>query len=161
MMSNVVEVDNLVKHFEVKTGFFSTKTRKVKAVDNVSFQIKKGESLGLVGQSGCGKTTTARLMTMLEEKTSGDIKFLDEDSKKLVSLDSIEEDQIQNFRSQVQMIFQDPYESLNPRWTIKNIVAEPLNIHNLGSEEDRLEAVAEMLTTVCLLYTSPSPRDRG
>ena len=96
-MSNVVEVDNLVKHFEVKTGFFSTKTRTVKAVDNVSFQIKKGESLGLVGQSGCGKTTTARLMTMLEEKTSGDIKFLDEDAKKLVSLDSIEEDQIQNF----------------------------------------------------------------
>ena len=150
MMSNVVEVDNLVKHFEVKTGFFSTKTRTVKAVDNVSFQIKKGESLGLVGQSGCGKTTTARLMTMLEEKTSGDIKFLDEDTKKLVSLDSIEEDQIQNFRSQVQMIFQDPYESLNPRWTIKNIVAEPLNIHNLGSEQDRLEAVAEMLTTVGL-----------
>ena len=149
-MSNVVEVDNLVKHFEVKTGFFSTKTRTVKAVDNVSFQIKKGESLGLVGQSGCGKTTTARLMTMLEEKTSGDIKFLDEDTKKLVSLDSIEEDQIQNFRSQVQMIFQDPYESLNPRWTIKNIVAEPLNIHNLGSEQDRLEAVAEMLTTVGL-----------
>ena len=150
MMSNVVEVDNLVKHFEVKTGFFSTKTRTVKAVDNISFQIKKGESLGLVGQSGCGKTTTARLMTMLEEKTSGDIKFLDEDTKKLVSLDSIEEDQIQNFRSQVQMIFQDPYESLNPRWTIKNIVAEPLNIHNLGSEQDRLEAVAEMLTTVGL-----------
>ena len=150
MMSNVVEVDNLVKHFEVKTGFFSTKTRTVKAVDNISFQIKKGESLGLVGQSGCGKTTTARLMTMLEEKTSGDIKFLDEDSNKLVSLDSIEEDEIQNFRSQVQMIFQDPYESLNPRWTIKNIVAEPLNIHNLGSEQDRLEAVAEMLTTVGL-----------
>ena len=150
VMSNVVEVDNLVKHFEVKTGFFSTKTRIVKAVDDVTFQIKKGESLGLVGQSGCGKTTTARLMTLLEDKTSGDIRFLDEDSKKLVSLDSIQEDEIQNFRSQVQMIFQDPYESLNPRWTIKNIVAEPLNIHNLGSEEDRLQAVAEMLTTVGL-----------
>ena len=149
-MVNVVEVTNLIKHFDVKTGFFSTATNSVKAVDDISFEIKKGESLGLVGQSGCGKTTTARLMTLLEEKTSGEIKFLDNEKQELISIDSIEEDEIQNFRSQVQMIFQDPYESLNPRWTIKNIVSEPLNIHNLGSENDRLEAVAEMLTTVGL-----------
>ena len=149
-MVNVVEVTNLIKHFDVKTGFFSTATNSVKAVDDISFEIKKGESLGLVGQSGCGKTTTARLMTLLEEKTSGEIKFLDNEKQELISIDSIEEDYIQNFRSQVQMIFQDPYESLNPRWTIKNIVSEPLNIHNLGSENDRLEAVAEMLTTVGL-----------
>ncbi len=149
-MVNVVEVTNLIKHFDVKTGFFSTATNSVKAVDDISFEIKKGESLGLVGQSGCGKTTTARLMTLLEEKTSGEIKFLDNEKQELISLDSIEEDDIQNFRSQVQMIFQDPYESLNPRWTIKNIVSEPLNIHNLGSDNDRLEAVAEMLTTVGL-----------
>ena len=149
-MVNVVEVTNLIKHFDVKTGFFSTATNSVKAVDDISFEIKKGESLGLVGQSGCGKTTTARLMTLLEEKTSGEIKFLDNEKQELISIDSIEEDYIQNFRSQVQMIFQDPYESLNPRWTIKNIISEPLNIHNLGSEIDRLEAVAEMLTTVGL-----------
>ena len=149
-MVNVVEVTNLIKHFDVKTGFFSTATNSVKAVDDISFEIKKGESLGLVGQSGCGKTTTARLMTLLEEKTSGEIKFLDNEKQELISIDSIEEDYIQNFRSQVQMIFQDPYESLNPRWTIKNIISEPLNIHNLGSENDRLEAVAEMLTTVGL-----------
>ena len=149
-MVNVVEVTNLIKHFDVKTGFFSTATNSVKAVDDISFEIKKGESLGLVGQSGCGKTTTARLMTLLEEKTSGEIKFLDDEKQELISIDSIEEDEIQNFRSQVQMIFQDPYESLNPRWTIKNIVSEPLNIHNLGSDNDRLEAVAEMLTTVGL-----------
>ena len=149
-MSNVVEVSNLIKHFEVKTGFFSTTTKTVKAVDDISFNIKKGESLGLVGQSGCGKTTTARLMTLLEEKTSGDIKFLDDDSNTLINLDSIDDENIQNFRSQVQMIFQDPYESLNPRWTIKNIVSEPLNIHNLGSDDDRLQAVSEMLTTVGL-----------
>ncbi len=153
-MTNVVEVTNLIKHFDVKTGFFSTATNSVKAVDDISFEIKKGESLGLVGQSGCGKTTTARLMTLLEEKTSGEVKFLDNEKKELISLDSIEEDEIQNFRSQVQMIFQDPYESLNPRWTIKNIVSEPLNIHNLGSENDRLEAVAEMLTTVGLTPAS-------
>ena len=72
-MVNVVEVTNLIKHFDVKTGFFSTATNSVKAVDDISFEIKKGESLGLVGQSGCGKTTTARLMTLLEEKTSGEI----------------------------------------------------------------------------------------
>ena len=149
-MVNVVEVTNLIKHFDVKTGFFSTATNSVKAVDDISFEIKKGESLGLVGQSGCGKTTTARLMTLLEEKTSGEIKFLDNEKQELISIDSIEEDYIQNFRSQVQMIFQDPYESLNPRWTIKNIISEPLNIHNLGSDIDRLEAVAEMLTTVGL-----------
>jgi len=149
-MKNVVEVKNLVKHFEIKSGFFSSTTKVVKAVDDISFHISKGESLGIVGQSGCGKTTTARLMTLLEEKTSGDISYYDNNLNSLISLDSLEGDDIQNFRSQVQMIFQDPYESLNPRWTIKNIITEPLNIHNLGSEDDRIDAAIQMLTTVGL-----------
>ena len=149
-MKNVVEVKNLVKHFEIKSGFFSSTTKVVKAVDDISFHISKGESLGIVGQSGCGKTTTARLMTLLEEKTSGDISYYDNNLNSLISLDSLEGDDIQNFRSQVQMIFQDPYESLNPRWTIKNIIIEPLNIHNLGSEDDRIDAAIQMLTTVGL-----------
>jgi len=149
-MKNVVEVKNLVKHFEIKSGFFSSTTKVVKAVDDISFHISKGESLGIVGQSGCGKTTTARLMTLLEEKTSGDISYYDNNLNSLISLDSLKGDDIQNFRSQVQMIFQDPYESLNPRWTIKNIIIEPLNIHNLGSEDDRIDAAIQMLTTVGL-----------
>ena len=149
-MKNVVEVKNLVKHFEIKSGFFSSTTKVVKAVDDISFHISKGESLGIVGQSGCGKTTTARLMTLLEEKTSGDISYYDNNLNSLISLDSLKGDDIQNFRSQVQMIFQDPYESLNPRWTIKNIITEPLNIHNLGSEDDRIDAAIQMLTTVGL-----------
>ena len=149
-MKNVVEVKNLVKHFEIKSGFFSSTTKVVKAVDDISFHISKGESLGIVGQSGCGKTTTARLMTLLEEKTSGDISYYDNNLNSLISLDSLEGDDIQNFRSQVQTISQDPYESLNPRWTIKNIITEPLNIHNLGSEDDRIDAAIQMLTTVGL-----------
>ena len=149
-MKNVVEVKNLVKHFEIKSGIFSSTSKVVKAVDDISFHISKGESLGIVGQSGCGKTTTARLMTLLEEKTSGDISYYDNNLNSLISLDSLEGDDIQNFRSQVQMIFQDPYESLNPRWTIKNIITEPLNIHNLGSEDDRIDAAIQMLTTVGL-----------
>lgn len=147
---NVVEVNNLVKHFDIKSGFFSSTTKVVKAVDNISFHIGKGESLGLVGQSGCGKTTTARLMTLLEEKTSGDITYYDKKTKVLTSLDALEKEDIQNFRSQVQMIFQDPYESLNPRWSIMSIITEPLNIHNLGSADDRIEAAINILTTVGL-----------
>ena len=148
MNNKIVEVNDLVKYFDVKSGFFTGKINEVKAVDNISFEIAKGESLGLVGQSGCGKTTTARIMTLLEEKTSGSIKFYDSKSNTMIDLDEIKDEDIQSFRSQVQMIFQDPYESLNPRWNIKNIVSEPLNIHNLGTESDRVEAVLEMLRTV-------------
>ncbi len=111
MKKNVIEVKNLEKYFEVNSGFLNRNKSIVKAVDNISFDIPLGESLGLVGQSGCGKTTTARSLCLL---------------------------------------VQDPYESLNPRWTIKDIILEPLNIHNIGSLNDREEAVKEILTTVGL-----------
>jgi len=149
-MDNVIEVNNLVKNFDVSKGFFSRNKTIVKAVDGISFSIPKGESLGLVGQSGCGKTTTARALCLLDPKTSGDVKFYNPEANEMQNLDNLNDDQVKQFRRNTQMIFQDPYESLNPRWTIKDIILEPLNIHNIGSLENRTEAVVEILKTVGL-----------
>ena len=150
MNENVIEVKNLVKNFDVSRGFFSRNKAVVKAVDGISFNIPKGESLGLVGQSGCGKTTTARALCLLDPKTSGDVNFYNPDSDEMQNLDDLNDEQIKQFRRNTQMIFQDPYESLNPRWTIKDIILEPLNIHNIGSLENRTEGVVEILRTVGL-----------
>ena len=147
-MTKILEVENLEKHFEVSKGIFSRNKTIVKAVDGISFEILKGESLGLVGQSGCGKTTTARALSLLDPKTSGTILFNDSNDNSMINIDDLDEEGMKNFRRNIQMIFQDPYESLNPRWTIKDIILEPLNIHNIGSTEDREEAVKEILQTV-------------
>ena len=150
MANNLIEVRNLVKHFEVSKSLFSRNKKIVKAVDGISFDIKAGETLGLVGQSGCGKTTTARSLCLLDPKTSGNINFYNPDSQNMESFHNINEDGLKTFRRNIQMIFQDPYESLNPRWTIKDIILEPLNIHNIGDLDEREEAVAEILQTVGL-----------
>ena len=150
MIKNVIEVKNLEKYFEISTGFFGRNKGIVKAVDDISFNIPLGESLGLVGQSGCGKTTTARSLCLLDPKTKGEVKFYNTDTKKMDSIDDLDEEELKKFRRNIQMIFQDPYESLNPRWTIKDIILEPLNIHNIGNLSDREEAVQEILTTVGL-----------
>ena len=147
MKKNVIEVKNLSKYFEVSGGLFKKKNI-VKAVDDVSFFIPQGESLGLVGQSGCGKTTTARTLTLLEEKTSGSVNVYNSKTNLLESIDNLDEDQLKDFRRNIQMIFQDPYEAMNPRWTIKDTVREPLLIHNLGTPEEQEEAVKEILKTV-------------
>ena len=150
MNENILEVRNLVKHFEVSNSVFSRNKKIVKAVDGISFDIKAGETLGLVGQSGCGKTTTARSLCLLDPKTSGSVNFYNPDTKSMESIDKIDEDGIRVFRRNMQMIFQDPYESLNPRWTIKDIIKEPLDIHNIGSFSEREDAVVEILRTVGL-----------
>jgi len=150
MKQNLVEVKNLEKYFETTGGLLSRKKNVVKAVDDISFNIPVGESLGLVGQSGCGKTTTARALCLLDPKTNGDIKFLNRETNLLESIDNLDGEELKKFRRNIQMIFQDPYESLNPRWTIKDIILEPLNIHNIGSLSDRDDAVVEILKTVGL-----------
>ena len=150
MKKNVIEIENLKTYFDVSKGLFKAGKNVVKAVDDISFEIAQGKSLGLVGQSGCGKTTTARSITMLEEKTDGTIKFFDESQNKMTSIDDLSEDQIKNFRRNVQMIFQDPYEAMNPRWTIKDTILEPLIIHNIGTDKEQEEAVIEILKTVGL-----------
>ena len=150
MKKNVIEVKNLEKYFQVSSGFFSRKKTTVKAVDDITFEIPFGESLGLVGQSGCGKTTTARSLCLLDPKTGGEVNFYNNETSSMQSIDELEGEELKKFRRNIQMIFQDPYESLNPRWTIKDIILEPLNIHNIGDLDQREEAVAEILQTVGL-----------
>lgn len=150
MNKNIIEIENLKTYFESSSSLFNRNKIITKAVDGISFDLEFGKSLGIVGQSGCGKTTTARTITMLEEKTSGDIRYFNESTNEMTSLDGLDEEEVKNFRRNVQMIFQDPYEAMNPRWMIKDTILEPLSIHNIGTEEDRETAVYEMLRTVGL-----------
>lgn len=145
-----VEARELVKHFDIKLGFFKTLTTKevpvVHAVDGVSFQIGKGEIFGLVGESGCGKTTTGRLLVRLIEPTSGEIIFRGVDMGSL-SLET----EVRKLRRYMQIIFQDPYESLNPRMSILDIVAEPLRIQKVVGEEKVIDRVAQALEDLDLI----------
>lgn len=148
----LLEIKNLSRFFTVKKGFFSTTKSIVKAVDDVSFSIKKGETLGLVGESGCGKTTTGRTIIRLFEPTSGEIYF---DGKNITNVE------MKPLRKRIQMIFQDPYASLNPRMTVGDIVGEPMEIHNLEKGEDRKDKVYKLLDMVglCKEHSSRYPHE--
>lgn len=141
-MQTMLEVKNLNKYFTKKVGFFGGKEQVVKAVDNVNLKIKKGETLGLVGESGCGKTTTGRTIARIYDPTAGNIIFRGQDIAKL------SQKEIKPIRKCMQMIFQDPYASLNPRMTISEIIRTPLDVHNLYTKEERKEKVKELLNIV-------------
>ena len=148
----LVSVNNLRKLFPVDGGFFRKPTQFVHAVDDISFDIGFGDSLGLVGESGCGKTTTGRMMVKLYEPTSGHVILNADDMP--IDLADIRKEDMREFRGKVQMIFQDPFESLNPRRTVFDTIAEPLVVQNLGTLTEREERVARLLGKVGL--TPPS-----
>ena len=132
----LLSVKNLVMHFPLTQGIiFQRKVGAVQAVDGISFDVKKGETLGLVGESGCGKSTTGRAILQLYKPTAGEVVFKGKD---LTQLDGGE---MRKMRRHLQMIFQDPYASLNPRMTVGNIVAEPMQIHWLISKGERTQNV--------------------
>lgn len=141
----LLDVKNLVMHFPLTEGIiFQRQVGAVQAVDGVSFHVNRGETLGLVGESGCGKSTTGRAILQLYKPTAGEVNF---DGKDLTKLDGGE---MRKMRRHLQMVFQDPYASLNPRMTVGNIVSEPMQIHKLVPKNERTERVQDLLQTVGL-----------
>jgi oligopeptide/dipeptide ABC transporter ATP-binding protein len=141
----LMEVRDLVKHFPIRKGLMQRQVGAVRAVDGVSFDVIRGETLGLVGESGCGKSTTARLVLRLIDPTSGSIKFEGEE------IADVKGGRLKELRREMQMIFQDPYSSLNPRKTVGSIIAEPFVIHGLQKDEgERKRSVQDLMDRVGL-----------
>jgi oligopeptide/dipeptide ABC transporter ATP-binding protein len=141
---DLIRVENLVKYFPVHAGLFHRVINCVRAVDNISFTVREGETMGLVGESGCGKTTVGRTMLRLIEPTSGSVIFEDRNIFKLSGRE------MKDIRREMQIIFQDPFASLNPRVPVGEAIMEGLFLHGLGTEEERLEAMLHVLGKVGL-----------
>ncbi|GIO25284.1 ABC transporter ATP-binding protein [Oceanobacillus sp. J11TS1] len=144
MQKPILEVDGLKKYYDIKGGPLGRKVGEVKAVDDVSFMVMEGEILGIVGESGCGKSTTGKSILRLIEPTEGKVIFEDKDITNLKS------EEMRKLRKDMQIIFQDPYASLNPRHTVEKIVGEPLLVHGMKSAKERQERVKELLEIVGL-----------
>jgi oligopeptide/dipeptide ABC transporter ATP-binding protein len=147
----LVEAENLKVYFPIYAGLLQRHSGDVRAVDDITFEIRRGETFGLVGESGCGKSTTGRAVIRLRNPTGGVVKF---DGRDLMSLSR---EELRLARRRMQIIFQDPYSSLNPRMTVASIIGEPLDTHNLGSKSSRYDRVAELLGLVGL---NPNYRNR-
>lgn len=144
MKDVILEVKNLKKYFPVKKSFIRGKTQYLKAVDDLSFKVMKGETFGLVGESGCGKTTAGKIIAGLIPPTSGDILF---EGKSITNLNSRE---LKAMRRKIQFIFQDPYNSLDPRMTVEDIIKEPLKVNNIVNDNGIDKKVNEILESVGL-----------
>jgi oligopeptide transport system ATP-binding protein len=153
---NLLEVKELTKHFPVRSGLLVEHTvGHVKAVDGVSFEIREGETLGLVGESGSGKSTTGYCILQLLKPTSGSVRFLGQE------LTELGREDIRKMRREMQIVFQDPYSSLDPRMTVGDIVAEPVQVHGIGSRRTRRETVRQLLDVVGFnpKYTNRYPHE--
>ena len=153
--SNLVEVEDLKVYFPIRAGIFKTEVGTVKAVDGITLQIRRGETLGMVGESGCGKSTIGRALIRLREPTAGTVRF---DG---VDLGSLKSDKLRQMRRRMQIIFQDPYGSLDPRMTVGSIIGEPIDTHHLAKGAARKERIADLLRIVGLdpQYVSRYPHE--
>jgi oligopeptide/dipeptide ABC transporter ATP-binding protein len=144
MSKVLLDVQGLKKYFPIQAGVFGRTVGQVKAVDGVDFQIMEGETLGLVGESGCGKSTTGRSILRLIEPTDGRVQFNG------TNVSELNDDQMRQIRRDMQIVFQDPYASLNPRHTVEKILEEPLKVHSIGTRAERKKRVHELLDVVGL-----------